>query len=140
MDTSYTFIIIAILVVTLIVLYCLSSSGAMCSSQSPSLSEKYHYLGSLYMPADGGVASEYNIECLNNANGHCMLTDGTTGKCVLHGICRSSMLLDHSQSIIEKPYCTRPYFPEECASFCQCLNMKGVKPPNCINTCTAQFA
>lgn len=49
--------------------------------------EKYSYLGSLYDPSQGGFYTEYNEVCLDNANRHCMLSNGIEGVCLLNGVC-----------------------------------------------------
>src|SRR5574339_327880 len=103
-------IIIFLVLAILVFLFCISTK-----------TEGYAYLQSLYDPTQGGFYSEYNEECLDNANRHCMLTDGTEGVCLLNGVCAASFLL--GEDTTEKPYCTQPYSKEGCERWCMCTTL-----------------
>jgi hypothetical protein len=95
----------------------------------------------VYSPLDGGFVSEFNEECLDDENRHCMLTNGMTGKCVLNGQCMASAMVDARQEAeeVHKPYCTKPYSAEGCYRFCECLSMKNQYQPGCLQQCESWF-
>lgn len=101
----------------------------------------YQYMGSLYSPTMGGSRTEFNEECLNNENDHCMMTDGTPGKCMLNGICEVSLLLDPRPQAEDFPipHCTRPYSAQACDRFCNCLQLQGSDSPSCTKECKSWF-
>jgi hypothetical protein len=105
------------------------------------INDNYRFLGNLYNPLSGGLNGEYNEDCLDDERRHCTLTDGTTGKCVLNGICVSSFLTDHVQNNLEipKPRCTEPYNKQSCPKYCACLGLLGVESKNCEEECRSWF-
>jgi hypothetical protein len=102
----------------------------------------YRYLQSLDNPREGGYYAEYNEECLDAQNQNCHLTDGTTGVCVLHGLCQSSPLVDLRQEDDDtpKPDCLPPVFKQGCGRYCNCLKLRGDDYPGCMNDCASDFS
>lgn len=79
---------------------------------------------------------EVNAECLSFENAHCMMSNGTPGKCVLGGLCAPSFLDDPGRSIQKLPWCTRPAKAGNCGLWCKC---RGTPTKECIQGCQSDF-
>lgn len=103
---------------------------------SPKRDENYSYLTF----HDRGVVSELNNSCMQNSNAWCMLTDGTTGKCIDGGVCTADLLpVNTCGSQYVKPYCTTPIEKEGCRKFCNCLDLKGDHDKDCMSKCLSWY-
>jgi hypothetical protein len=81
---------------------------------------------------------ELNDECLQGAE-HCMLTDGSSGECVLNGECKPSMA--YHTSFVEKPYCFPPEHAAGCVRHCNCVKMSdgNTNIQQCVQRCQTHF-
>ncbi len=107
--------------------------------------EKYRFLKGMYLPAQGGHHAEPNEDCLQFPGvRQCVMTDGTSGTCVMGGLCVASMLDDLNLENLEirKPYCPGPTFKEGCGRFCACQKMKGgsFNTTACLQNCESWFS
>lgn len=127
-----------IALILLIVLACLILSPCIRR-------ETYRFLGGTYDVRKGGFRSELNEECLQlQAGQQCMMIDGTPGNCVMSGHCVANMLIDLNEEAqdVPKPYCTKPVFKGQCASFCACQKLKGesFNEEQCMDNCLSWFS
>ena len=83
---------------------------------------------------------EYNEECAQNENAHCMMSDGTEGKCVLDGVCMPSAMNDPQRDITRKPWCTLPTFAKDCDKYCECTSDGRASYQRCLSGCRSTFA
>jgi hypothetical protein len=75
------YVVLFIVLLLTIFIICLVNKNGSCHH------EGYGYLASLYNAGQGGFYTEYNEVCLDNANRHCNMKDGTEGVCFLNGVC-----------------------------------------------------
>lgn len=97
-------------------------------------------LGDIYQ---GGDRGEFNEECLQHPGQRmCMLSDGTSGVCVLSGMCVADMLVDHRRENdnVPRPLCTAPIFKEGCQRWCRCKGMLGEACAGCEEECESWFS
>ena len=121
--------------VGILVLLCIVLMPAMERYQSlPNIPDYLTY-------HDRGALSEMNPDCMQNSNAFCMLTDGTSGKCVNGGVCTAELLdIDKTGSYVPKPYCTQPVSALSCPKFCNCLELKtGHHDPKCMPYCLSWY-
>ena len=102
-------------------------SRSRTSSSSP-----FVYLGSPYVPFEGGSRGELSEECLQHPGYRmCSLTDGTSGVCGTSGMCVTDMEMDirrnwSTRDDIKMPLCLQPIFKEGCERFCRCRQIKDL--------------
>jgi hypothetical protein len=107
--------------------------------------DSFRYLGSLFDPKDGGRYGEFDETCYYDAGAHCMLKDGTSGKCVMNGICIESPSADvvKDDEDIPKPYCDYglPVWASGCSKHCACKGLKngGGITDSCMKSCLSNF-
>ncbi len=120
--------LILIAIVCVVAIYLLTGGcRGRSENYTPDGANTYNFLGAFDI-AQGGSRAEMNEECLQYpGNQFCMLTDGTSGVCVLSGHCVADMMVDHRQELdeIKRPLCTQPVFKEGCGRFVKCKELKG---------------